>query len=269
MKQIRTLEQIGLIFTIFFFWLAGDGDLLLLRQFKSAEWLNLGFTAFVVYASWGLFRWSLQTVAPLRETRPAGQYYLIQILTTSSVMLTFIYLANYLYIYHFWQMTFEQNYFREVIFPLACLFAGLWNVLDFGFRLYQDKSMLLHKLSDTAAATPQKDPELLIKQGKQLIKVPHRDLAYITVSDHLTWAVTTDERRYYLDQPLNQIQESLNGREFFRVNRQTILAKSAIESVRKEKNQKLSVQVQPQLSFFDRCSVSRYKSADFLAWWQS
>ena len=86
MKRIRFWEQIGLIFTVFLFWLIGNGDLLLLRYFKPAEWINLIFTLVVVYAAWGIFRGIEAALSSLRIRMITWKYNVLQCLLTTIVL---------------------------------------------------------------------------------------------------------------------------------------------------------------------------------------
>ena len=266
-KQIRIWEQMGLWFTILFFWLIGNEDLLLFRRFDPAEWINLGFTILVVYSVWGIFKIILITLKPVRIKYPTWKYHMLQSVLSGLVLLVFIYWANYLYIYHFWKMTFAENYFREVVFPLAFVFTGLWNMIDYGYHLYLDHLSVKKQLV-TSTAEEKTTLEFLIKKGKQLIKLSSDDIAYFMVKNQMTWAITHQEEHYHLDQTLTNLEKELVGNNFFRVNRQMILSKQSIRAINRIENQKLNIDITPINNMNVSCTVSRYKSTPFLEWWR-
>jgi len=119
--------------------------------------------------------------------------------------------------------------------------------------------------------------QLLKQDGKQLYKerflVPYRggyvpvsakDVAYF-VKDELIYLYTTTGQRYVTDfTSIEQIEHVLHPEQFFRANRQVILARSVIESLRTTINGKVQVKLKgfPELAI----DVSREKARAFKEW---
>lgn len=268
MSRIRYWEQIGLLATIFFFWIIGNEELIRLKRIQAHEWINLAFTVIVVYLVWGIFRLLIRYLLPWRAKWSTSFYYIVQIILSSTLLLTIIYWMNYVYIYHFWQGSFEENYFREVVFPLAIVTTGLWNLIDFGYHLYLDKEKAEAQLKQPAQQASTTTTTLKVYQGRNLVQLTFDEIAFFRLKNQLIEVVTFEGTHFHLDQSLSKLEDTIDPQTFYRINRQMLISRNAVRKVLREKNQKLSIELMSINSTQETSSVSRYKAAHFLKWWR-
>lgn len=104
----------------------------------------------------------------------------------------------------------------------------------------------------------------LIHKGDSLIPVATKDIAYIYTHDKLVVLVTKENQHYYLNQRMDELENQLDPKEFFRLNRQYISSFDAIEKVANHFNGKLRVYLKPVTE--EEVMISRIKAAAFKAW---
>lgn len=104
----------------------------------------------------------------------------------------------------------------------------------------------------------------LVGMGDQLLPVKTSDIAYFFIDTGVVKAVTVYDKSYVLDLKLEDIEEALDPTIFYRANRQFILRREAIVTIKFHFNSKLLVEVQPACS--ERIVVSKAKASDFKNW---
>jgi len=108
---------------------------------------------------------------------------------------------------------------------------------------------------------------LLVKIGEQLKQVLVDDIAFFQFDDGLSWAVTFGKNRMPLDHPLDELEQMLDSRQFFRINRKFIVNSNAIEKIHTYFNNRLKLQLRPDPE--TEVLVSRERVADFKNWLNS
>ncbi len=101
----------------------------------------------------------------------------------------------------------------------------------------------------------------------ELLPVFTDDIAYIYVDHTITYIVRKDGKRSTSNESLDLIYSYLDERSFFRVNRQVIVAISAIKTITKFGNSKLNIEVTPP-SEID-IIIGKNKAAAFKQWLDS
>lgn len=104
----------------------------------------------------------------------------------------------------------------------------------------------------------------LVSVGDQLVPVKTADIAYFFIDTGVVKAVTVQERSYVLDVKLEDIEEALDPSVFYRANRQFIIRREAIVTIKLHFNSKLLIDVHPVCS--ERIVVSKAKASDFKNW---
>jgi hypothetical protein len=98
----------------------------------------------------------------------------------------------------------------------------------------------------------------------EILSIRTEDISYIYVENTITYVVRKDGKRSTTGESLDLIYSYLDPRFFFRVNRQIIVAISAIETIIKFGNSKLKIQVSP-VSEVD-IIIGKNKAASFKQW---
>lgn len=104
----------------------------------------------------------------------------------------------------------------------------------------------------------------LVRQGDRMIPVDTQDIAYIQSKDKVNTIYTFRNESYSIDQSLEDIEQTLDPKQFFRANRQYIVNADAVEKVHFWFSSKLKVEVKPRSQ--EDIIVSREKAMAFKSW---
>ncbi len=111
--------------------------------------------------------------------------------------------------------------------------------------------------------TPTKREGLLVKQGSGFVQIKVSELLYCYSEDSITFGVTSN-KRFIIDETMDELLGSLDQNTFYRINRGKIVAKSSIQKIASYFNHrvKLSISNPRDQEFI----VSRPKTSDFKKW---
>jgi len=85
----------------------------------------------------------------------------------------------------------------------------------------------------------------LMHHRDELLVVPATEVAYVYSEHRTTFLMRLDGTRFALDETLEQVEASLDPRQFFRLSRQYLARLTAIQKVQKHFDGKLWVQLAP------------------------
>lgn len=103
-----------------------------------------------------------------------------------------------------------------------------------------------------------------IKLGQQLKMITIEEVECFYSENKGTYLHTLDNRDYLLDQTLEQLENELNPKEFYRVSRKFILPMKAFKEIQIYSNSRLKI-ILPTYKD-DEVVVSREKVTDFKSW---
>lgn len=104
----------------------------------------------------------------------------------------------------------------------------------------------------------------VVKVGEHLRLIAVEQIAYFLSQGKATWICTFDGRKYPLEQSIDAISDAVNPNLFFRINRQNLVAISAIEDVIVFSGSRLQVKIPHCVD--DHAIVSRERVADLKKW---
>ena len=116
------------------------------------------------------------------------------------------------------------------------------------------------------SAVSQQQDKILITSGKQTRSLYIEQIAFFFIDNQIVYTVLKDGKRLPTSLKLGEIEDKLRGYPFFRVNRQFLISQDAVQSIKKDVNQKLLVTVEPAEQVKEPVTVSRYKYKDFQNW---
>lgn len=137
--------------------------------------------------------------------------------------------------------------------------------------LFTSGEELQHRILDAMKAiqhsttAPFKE-RFLVRQAHQLVAVSVSDIAYFFTRNDLVCLFTIDGKQFLVEYRLDELEEMLNPKRFFRLNRQLIAALASIEKAVLQENGRLKLTLRP--GFDDEVYVSREKAAAFRNWWE-
>lgn len=98
----------------------------------------------------------------------------------------------------------------------------------------------------------------------QHVALPVAQLARLVSLDKLTHAVALDGTRYQVEQTLAEMEQALHPARFFRLNRQVLVAASAVRHYAPSGKGRLAVVVAPD---DETVTVAQERAAAFKVWW--
>ncbi|RCR69729.1 LytR/AlgR family response regulator transcription factor [Larkinella punicea] len=105
----------------------------------------------------------------------------------------------------------------------------------------------------------------LIKQGGRFDVVETSDILYLYADDKVVFLITNQNRKYIVDETLDELEAKLDPRHFFRINRKYITHLSAIERIEPYFNGRLRIWLKHRPSE-EEVSVSRERADSFKGW---
>lgn len=123
-----------------------------------------------------------------------------------------------------------------------------------------DMQILLHTLKEQH---PSYRSRFLVTIKDRFVSIPVNEILYFTTEHKLTYLVTCEGKRYLFDSPLDKLENELDPRQFFRVNRQFIVSLHAIAGVHTYFNGKLKIYLRGTDT---EIVISREKASAFKQW---
>jgi DNA-binding LytR/AlgR family response regulator len=105
-----------------------------------------------------------------------------------------------------------------------------------------------------------------VKDGRQNLVVAFDAIMVFFADDDYTALITQEAKRYLLDRSLDNIEQTLPGERFFRLNRKYIVHRSIVKGFNKIENGKLNVILSPSTYVPENIQVSRTKAPEFKTW---
>jgi DNA-binding LytR/AlgR family response regulator len=105
---------------------------------------------------------------------------------------------------------------------------------------------------------------LVHQMGDKLIPLKVEDIAIIIIDAGIVRAVTFEQKTFSIDHPLDELEFMLNPTDFFRANRQMIVARNTVNDIELWFNGRLSVNLKIELS--EQVLVSKARASEFKAW---
>ncbi|ELR72312.1 Two-component system response regulator [Fulvivirga imtechensis AK7] len=104
----------------------------------------------------------------------------------------------------------------------------------------------------------------MIRNGHKILAVPVDKVAYFFSQNKLTYLVTTDEKKYAYDQPLEVIDQQLDPKIFYRANRKYIVRFEAIREIHPHFKGRIKINLKPEAD--DEIVISADKTPEFKSW---
>lgn len=104
----------------------------------------------------------------------------------------------------------------------------------------------------------------LVSKGDSLYPVSAEEIAYFSAEDKVVFLVTTDGKRWIINNSLEELEDKLDPKMFFRVNRQHFVSIQSIRKVHHYFNYKLKLDLHPEPG--EEVIVSKARAADFKSW---
>jgi DNA-binding LytR/AlgR family response regulator len=104
----------------------------------------------------------------------------------------------------------------------------------------------------------------VVRYGEHIKTIETNDAAYFYTENKINFLVTRDSKRYAIDYNLDQLDDLLEPKKFFRINRQFIIGFHAIAEMFTYSKSRVLVKLNPPSKL--ETVVSTERSASFKAW---
>lgn len=119
-------------------------------------------------------------------------------------------------------------------------------------------------LQTITAEKPRYKERLLVKKGVDFVSIKTEAMAYFYSEFKITFLVDRIGQKFMLDKPLGVLEEELDPKTFFRVNRKYLAHIQAIARFKSFEKGKIRVDLVPAVK--EEIHVSQEKAADFKMW---
>src|SRR5688572_925301 len=130
------------------------------------------------------------------------------------------------------------------------------------------QAQLQHAINQLTASSEKNiyKERFMVHFGKSYIVVHHVNVGYF-IKDTLIYLVTNDKQQFLTDfQTMEELEDLLNPKLFYRANRQYIVSAQAVDSFRSDIYSKMILQLKPPLNV--SIDISREKAQAFKNWIQ-
>jgi len=124
-----------------------------------------------------------------------------------------------------------------------------------------DYSEVLHYLR---TAQREYKSRFMVRLGQKIVAITVDTIAYFFSEQKLTYIVTTDNRRFPIDQPLDELIDLLDPRIFFRINRQYIITFTAIAEIHPYFKGRVKLNLNPAAA--EDVVISAERTPEFKRW---
>lgn len=104
----------------------------------------------------------------------------------------------------------------------------------------------------------------LVKMGQKYLSINISEVAYFNANEKVVYLVTREQKKYIIDYTLDELEDMVEPKAFFRLNRQYLVNIEAIENIASYFNGKLKIQLNPNVA--DEVLVSRERASEFKQW---
>ena len=125
---------------------------------------------------------------------------------------------------------------------------------------------VLAQLMQQLQPRPQYKQQFVVRVGEHLKVVPVEQVAYFFSLEKATLLQTTANRRFVVDQTLEQLEALLDPARFFRLNRAYLVGADAIQDIIHYTNSRLQTVLRPPAPEGATVLVSREKVGAFKQW---
>lgn len=135
------------------------------------------------------------------------------------------------------------------------------------FRKLRNVFQLPHKtLLEKILKSPHKKSRFLVKLGSYYKTIQADEIALIQFEDGVSVAYLFSGEKHLMDQSLNELENELDSKLFFRINRSIIINFQSIHSIQQWFSGRLKLVLNDELSVKQETLVSRSRASDFKSW---
>jgi hypothetical protein len=161
-----------------------------------------------------------------------------------------------------------NTYYLQFDFPVIVIMILLLNVYYLAFYFYRQWQMAESKVVTTGIVNKEETHKgkevFVVQQGVKNIPLPIETICYFYHDGEYNFVRTCDREDFMIVQALDEIQQQLPGKQFFRVNRQMIVNFTACQHFEQSDFGKLELFVTPATKY--PVIISQKRAKQFKEW---
>ncbi len=138
------------------------------------------------------------------------------------------------------------------------------SLLKLQSRNQQSPLSFQHVLTYLKAQQQEYKARFMVRIGQRILAIPVEQIAYFSSESKLTYIVTADHKRYPFDLTLEEVDQQLDPKVFFKINRQYIIRFSAIAEIHPYFKGRIKLKLNPEQT--EEIIVSSERTPEFKRW---
>lgn len=257
-KKVLTTIIITLFLSLFLQGLA-DTNLFSPSNWKLTTWVNLLHLWLTFLSSYYLYSFLL--TFGIKKFKPSNTKNNLLLLATVQ-LLVFIWIistdiAFYFGYYNIKSLT--ETTFYEFDVPLAIAVLTIGSI--YFYQKQYTKPISQHYTKDT-----ENYQKIEAFAGKSIHLLNTAEIGVFYLADGIIWIEMLNGKTFHTNNSLSKLNEILSSKDFFRLNRQTIVSRKAIKGFEKLTYQKLQLLLIDEINFNSNLVISKYNAPIFKKW---
>ncbi len=122
----------------------------------------------------------------------------------------------------------------------------------------------IRQLIDSIGKEKSYKTRFVVRKGEHLGSIHIHEILYFYTEDKVTFLRTQEGKRFIMEYTLSELEEQLDSKNFFRINRQYLISHQALKDVITHSHSRLKVILNHTDD--DRIIISKQKVSDFKEW---
>ena len=225
------------------------------------------FTFIEVLVIWGFFRFCIRVLdkrIPLNSTN-SNKRFILQVLSTLLIYAVFRSIFTYIEV-NVLNWSFNPRIYLNSDLPTEITFIVLVNTIYayWGHTAYTKKIEGKQQIKNTPQISLSTSNFIEIKKNRKTIYLAFTEIAYLYISNKITYLKTIKGETHIVNEPLNDLHTILGQKNYYRVNRQFLINQLAIHSYKVLPNRQIHISLIPP-SEID-CKLNKNNSKSFKEW---
>lgn len=225
--------------------------------------IDLLFSYFMATSGYFIYKWLIQK--SLKRIPHPSFLQLVGIFLAGGILVViWETLINLPYTHFYYRQPLLETSFLYIDLPLTVLLLVGLSILFFPNR--EEKTALFETEKEKGESEPIYPQQFFLSKGQHQVRILPDDIAGIMIDAQTVWLLRFDGTSFLTHSTMKEWEEKLDPQQFFRINRQFILAREAVQSYQALSNQKLAISTLPGLSIDKEVVVSKYSASAFKKW---
>ena len=173
----------------------------------------------------------------------------------------FLLAAGYFHIFH---MNILETDYLKLDFPVIVIMIVLLNVYYLAFYFYRQWRLAESRQLETSKPFKESRKVFVVQKGVKNIPLPVEAISYFYHDGQYNFLRTKEREDFMISQPLDEVQQLLSEKWFFRVNRQMIVNFTACQHFEPLDYGKLELNVTPPTK--EPIIISQKRAKSFKEW---